>query len=61
MQEYGAALKSQPANPALRQYINQFHARLNSRLAGKQIGNLGKDQVLDLVLSDVLKIAKVAP
>jgi protein O-mannosyl-transferase len=61
MRDYEAALKIQPRNPTLRQYVAEFQARLNSRSAAKQPGNLGKDQAVDLALGAGSKIAKIAP
>jgi protein O-mannosyl-transferase len=56
--EYEAALKIQPANPALRQYVDKFQARLNSHSAAEQSGNAARYQSLDLALGNGSKIAK---
>ena len=56
--EYEAALKIQPANPALRQYLDKFQARLSSHSTAAQSGNAGRYQSLDLALGGGSKIAK---
>jgi tetratricopeptide (TPR) repeat protein len=42
MREYESELKLQPTNTALRQYVKEFQARLNSHSAVRQSGNFGK-------------------
>jgi tetratricopeptide (TPR) repeat protein len=61
MREYEAALKIQPANRALQQYVDKFQTRLNSHSTAKQSGISGQDHALDLALGDGSKIAKIAP